>query len=74
MSIDTCKCGKHVDTDFSPEFYREEYNFDGMCDSCFACRQKEEPVEWCRRCYAWTPTIDEGETCQQCKLVHGVEI
>lgn len=41
MSVDTCKCGKHVDTDFAPEFYREEFNHEGLCDSCYESRQEE---------------------------------
>lgn len=42
MSIDCCSvCSKHVDTDFHPEFYREEYAHEGLCDGCYERRLEE---------------------------------
>lgn len=36
MSMDRCaKCGTLIDTDETPESYREEYDDKCVCDSCF---------------------------------------
>lgn len=70
MSVDACKrCGRYVDTDFHVEFYREEYDYEGLCDNCFEGRLKDEPRVFCPKCNKWTDAIDDGETCGVCKLV-----
>jgi len=39
MSIDTCcDCRRTVDADRKEDFYREEFDFDGLCDNCYKDR------------------------------------
>ena len=46
MSIDCCKyCSAYIDTDFAPEVYREEFDFECLCDDCYEARMEKDEEE-----------------------------
>ena len=42
MIIGSCsKCSKYLDTDFSPDVYREEFDYICLCDKCYEAKIEE---------------------------------